>query len=230
MQRKSGDFLFKSVDLSEKMCYNYYEMIFSFFDRKPVNLNMKYLGEFLSYILIAVFAQNLLLSRAVGMDGILTATGHRRSLIRLLVLVGCWSTAGIMLMWMLSRFVTDMDDYLTFALLHSLICAVAYFASDRLLARLKPRLYESWGEVMPHALINAIVVGAPLSALASGIPSWYAALGYGIGSALGLGLGVVIIRNGQDILDHPDVPQAFRGIPIMLIYIGILSLGFCAFL
>lgn len=191
---------------------------------------MKYLGEFLSYILIAVFAQNLLLGRAIGMEGIITVTRHRQSLIKLLLLVGCWSTAGIMLMWLLSRFVTDMDDYVMFALLHSLICAVAYFASDRLLARFRPRLYEKLEEIMQYALLNAIVIGAPLSALASGIPSWYAALGYGIGSALGLGLAVILIKNGTDILDHPDIPQAFRGIPIMLIYIGILSLGFCAFL
>lgn len=191
---------------------------------------MKYLGEFLSYILIAVFAQNLLLGRAIGMEGIITAVGHRRSLPKLLLLVGCWSTAGIMLMWLLSRFVTDMDDYVMFALLHSLVCAVAYYASDRLLARFRPRLYEKLAEVMQYALINAIVVGAPLSALSSGIPSWYAALGYGIGSALGLGLCVILIKNGLDILDHPDIPKAFRGIPIMLIYIGILSLGFCAFL
>lgn len=191
---------------------------------------MKYLGEFLSYILIAVFAQNLLLGRAIGMSDIITATRHRRSLAGLLLLVGGWSTAGILLMWLLSRFVTDMGDYVLFALLHSLVCAVAYFASDRLLARFSPRLYETVCEVMPHALINAIVVGAPLSALAAGIPGVFAAFGYGVGSALGLGLGVIIIRNGQDILNHPDVPKAFQGVPIMLIYIGILSLGFCAFL
>ncbi len=191
---------------------------------------MKYLGEFLSYILIAVFAQNLLLGRAVGMSDIITATRHRRSLTNLLLLVGGWSTTGIMLMWLLSRFVKDMDDYLMFALLHSLVCAVAYYASDRLLARFSPRLYATFQEVMPHALINAIVVGAPLSALSSGIPSWYAALGYGIGSTLGLGLGVILIRNGQEILNQPDVPRAFQGVPIMLLYIGILSLGFCAFL
>ena len=191
---------------------------------------MKYLGEFLSYILIAVFAQNLLLGKAVGLSDIITATRHRRLLVRLLLVAGCWSTAGIMLTWLLSGFVTDMDDYILIALLHSLVCATAYYASDRLLARFRPRLYGKLKEVMPHALINSVVVGAPLSALASGIPSWYAALGYGIGTPLGLGLGIIIIRNGLDILDHPDVPKAFRGIPIMLIYIGILSLGFCAFL
>ena len=191
---------------------------------------LKYLGEFLSYILIAVFGQNMLLGRALGMSDILTAINHKKSLPKLLLLVGCWSTAGVMLMWLISRFVIDMDGYVLFALMHSLICAALYFQSDRVLARFSPEAHDKWGEILPHALINSIVVGAPLSALASGIPNWYTALGYGIGSALGLGLGIVIIKNGMAILDRPDIPKAFRGVPIMLIYIGILSLGFCAFL
>lgn len=191
---------------------------------------MKYLGEFLSYILFAVFAQNMLLGKAIGMSDIMTAISRRRSLPKLLLLVGCWSGAGIMMMWFLSRFVTDMNGYIVFALFHTLLCAVMYFASDRLLARFNPEAYDKWGRIMPHALINSIAVGAPISALASGIPSWYVALGYAVGSALGLGLGIVIIKNGMEILDHPDIPKSFRGVPIMLIYIGILSLGFCAFL
>ena len=105
-----------------------------------------------------------------------------------------------------------------------------YFLTDRMLARLKPEAYDRCKEILPHALINSIVIGAPLSALSSGIPNWYSAFGSGIGAALGLGVGIIIIKNGIAILDRPDIPKPFRGMPIMLIYIGVLSLGFCAFL
>ncbi len=191
---------------------------------------LKYLGEFLSYILFAVFAQNLLLGRAIGMSDIINAMNHRRSLPKLLLAVGCWSAAGMMLMWLLSRFVTDMDGYILFALMYSLSCAALYFQTDRALARLSPEAYDKWSGILPHALINSIVIGAPLSALSAGIPNWYSALGCGIGCALGLGIGVIIIKNGMAILDRPDIPKAFAGVPIMLIYIGIISLGFCSFL
>ncbi len=191
---------------------------------------MNYIGEFLSYIMLAVFAQNILLDRAIGMNSIMTAISRKRSLLRLLIPVGCWSTVGIMFMWFLSRFVTDMNSYIIFTLFYSLLCIVMYFTSDRLLLRFQPEVYDKWGELLPHALINSIVVGAPISALSSGIPNWYSALGYAVGSVAGLGLGAVIIKNGMEILDHPNIPKAFRGMPIMLIYIGILSLGFCIFL
>ena len=122
---------------------------------------LKYLGEFLSYILFAVFSQNILLGRAIGINDIITAMNHKKSLPKLLLAVGCWSTAGIMLMWLLSGFVKDMDGYLLFALMHSLICAALYFQTDRVLARFKPEIHDRWKDILPHALINSIVVGAP---------------------------------------------------------------------
>lgn len=191
---------------------------------------MSYIGEFMSYILFAVFAQNILLGRAIGLSSIMTAVSRKGSLPKLVLLVGCWSTVGILFMWYFSRFVNDMNGYLLFALFHSLICAVQYFATDRIMQRFTPEAYDAWGRLLPHALINSIIVGVPLSALSSGIPNWYSALGYAAGSAVGLGLGVVIVQNGLEVLNHPDIPKSFRGVPIMLIYLGILSLGFCVFL
>lgn len=191
---------------------------------------MKYIGELMSYILFAVFAQNLLLGRAIGMSDIMTACRGKRRLLTVTLAVGAFSALGVMPVWLLSRFVHSMNTYLIFALLHSLICAVCCFAADRLLLRLNQELYDRWGRLLPGVLINSIVVGAPVSALASGIPTWYAALGYAFGCGLGLGLAVIIIRNGLEILDNPDLPGSFRGVPVMLIYLGILSLGFCAFL
>lgn len=191
---------------------------------------MKYLGEFMSYILLAVFAQNVLLDRAIGLDEIITAIGRRKLLWRLVLVVSGYTAVGMMLTWLLSRFVTGQTAYLLFAMMYLLLCGVAYFGSDRLLLRISPEAHDVWGPVLPHALINAAAVGTPLAVLAGGIPHWYAALGLGIGTGLGLGLAVLIIMNGMDILDQPDMPDAFRGMPALMVYIGILSLGFCAFL
>lgn len=191
---------------------------------------MKYIGEFMSYILLAVFAQNMLVGRAIGLDSLLSAIRGKKFLPKLLAATGGCCTAGIMLMWLLSRFVTGTDTFLIFGLLHSLLCAVLYFASDRLLLRFSPEQHDVWGGILPHALINGIVIGTPVAALAGSMPHWYNALGSGIGTAVGLWLAVIIIQNGMDVLDHPDMPEVFKGMPAMLIYLGILSMGFCAFL
>ena len=184
----------------------------------------------MSYILLAVFAQNILFDRAIGLSEIITAVSRKKLLPRLLLLVSVYSSAGVMLTWLLSRFVSGQAEYILFAMMYLLLCAVMYFASDRLLLRISPETHDVWGAVLPHALVNSVAVGAPLAVLSDGIPNWYSALALGIGSGFGLGLAVLIIKYGMDILNHPDMPDEFRGMPALVIYIGILSLGFCAFL
>lgn len=191
---------------------------------------MSYLGEFLSYLLAAVFVQHILLDKAIGLDGILAAVGRKTLLWRLVLLVSGWSAVGVMAAWLLSRFVTDLAGYFLLALLYLLLCGGMYFVSDRLLLRYAPEAHDVWAPVLPHALINTAAVGMPLAVLAGGISHWYAALGLGIGGGFGLALAVLMVQVGIDLLDHPDMPAAFRGTPGLLLYLGILSLGFCAFL
>lgn len=191
---------------------------------------MEYVGEFISYTFLAVFAQNVLLDKALGMNCIMTAISRKNSMPKLALVMGIYSVIGIMIMWLLSKLIFNQTAYLICALLYSLLCAVMYFASDRLLLKISPETHDVWGTILPHALINSIIIGAPLAAVSANIPNWQTAMGYGIGSGLSFGLAMFIVKNGIDILDNPDVPKAFRGMPAMMIYLGILSLGFCAFL
>lgn len=191
---------------------------------------MEYIGEFLSYTLIAVFAQNVLLDKAMGMNCIMTAVKRKNSLPRITLVMGIYSMVGIMLTWLLSKAVLNQTAYLICALIYSLLCAVMYFASDRILLKISPETHDVWCGILPHALINSIMIGAPVAAMNAAIPNWWSALGSGIGTALSFGLAVLIIKNGLNILDNPDMPKAFKGIPAMMIYLGILSLGFCVLL
>lgn len=191
---------------------------------------MEYVGEFISYTFLAVFAQNVLLDKALGMNCILTAVNRKNSLPKLALVMGIYSTLGIMIMWMLSIVIFSQTAYLICALIYSLLCAAMYFVSDRILLKISPETHDVWVTILPHALINSIIIGAPLAAFSAEITHWWTALGYGVGSGLSFGLAMLVIKNGMDILDNPDIPDAFRGMPAMLIYLGILSLGFCAFL
>ena len=191
---------------------------------------MDYIEEFISYTLIAVFAQNVLLDKAMGLNCIMTAVSRKNSLPKLSLVVGIYCTAGIMLMWLLSHVTFNQNAYLICALIYSLICAVLYFASDRILLKISPETHDVWANILPHALINSIMIGAPVAALSAKIPNWWSAFGYGIGAGLSFALAVLIIKNGLEVLDNPDMPKSFRGMPAMLIYLGILSLGFTVFL
>ena len=51
-------------------------------------------------------------------------------------------------------------------------------------------------------------------------------IGYGIGMSLGFGFAVIMVSYGLTRLEYCRVPKIFRGIPIALIYLGLLSLAF----
>ena len=54
-------------------------------------------------------------------------------------------------------------------------------------------------------------------------------LGFALGSGVGYMASVLLVVEGQRKLSRRSVPAAFRGLPIMLIYIGILALAVYGF-
>ena len=49
--------------------------------------------------------------------------------------------------------------------------------------------------------------------------------GFAFGSGAGYTLALLLISEGRKRIALSDVPRAFRGLPVALIYIGILSLA-----
>ena len=51
-------------------------------------------------------------------------------------------------------------------------------------------------------------------------------IGFGLGSGIGFTMAAYLISIAFDKLNSEKIPKAFRGFPIAMIYIGILSLAF----
>ena len=50
-------------------------------------------------------------------------------------------------------------------------------------------------------------------------------LGYGIGTGIGYMLALLLIYFGRRRLELIALPRAFKGLPILLLYIGLISLA-----
>ena len=55
------------------------------------------------------------------------------------------------------------------------------------------------------------------------------ALGFALGSGVGYVLAVVVVMGGEKRLESEKIPAMFRGLPITLLYIGILALAIYGF-
>lgn len=102
--------------------------------------------------------------------------------------------------------------------------ALVYIGTSLYLREKQPELYKKLKSAMGLAAFNSAVLGSLLlSALQN--YSFLNTLGYGLGTGVGLTLAVILVQAGRRNLELSQVPRAFRGLPITLVYIGILSLA-----
>lgn len=75
------------------------------------------------------------------------------------------------------------------------------------------------------AIFNCAVIGALFlnSSYGSDLAGY---IGYGFGTGIGFFLACFMLNIAHDRLDSEKIPRIFKGYPIMLIYIGIVSLAF----
>ena len=82
--------------------------------------------------------------------------------------------------------------------------------------------------MLPPATFTTCVLGTLLiCAVQSFNLSQY--LGFALGSGVGYFVSVLLVMEGHRKIDRRSVPASFRGMPVMLIYIGILALAVYGF-
>ena len=74
------------------------------------------------------------------------------------------------------------------------------------------------------ASINSAIVGTVILTVYQGL-DFGESIAFALGSSVGYFLAIVLISEGERKIAHDRVPEAFRGLPITLIYISILALG-----
>jgi electron transport complex protein RnfA len=109
------------------------------------------------------------------------------------------------------------------ALIASIIVGGAGFVR-----RWRPALAEQAAALVPLLLGNCLVLGVSLLAVEK-VHGPVAALFFGLGAGAGFTLVLSLLFALQDRAGAADVPIAFRGAPITLLTLGLLSMAFMGF-
>lgn len=106
-----------------------------------------------------------------------------------------------------------------------LLCVLAvYISTYLLLKRFYPKVYHVAAAAMPVSTFNTALFGAfYISAMQSF--TFFETTGYALGTGIGYTLALLIIHYARKRLAISPVPRAFKGLPILLVYIGLLSLA-----
>ena len=96
------------------------------------------------------------------------------------------------------------------------------------LKRYIPPLYEALGVYLPLITVNCGLLGVTISNINSEY-TYIESLVNALGAGTGFLLAMLIFSGIREHTENMDPPQSFRGIPITLISVAILSLSFFGF-
>ncbi len=107
------------------------------------------------------------------------------------------------------------------------IAALVQFV-EMALQKMMPALYRSLGIYLPLITTNCAVLGAALINIQEGY-NFIESVVFGLASAIGFTLAIVIFSGLRERMANSKVPKAFQGFPIALIAASLLCLAFMGF-
>ena len=190
---------------------------------------METVKELLIILISSSLVSNVVLSQFLGLCPFLgvskkteTAAGMGAAVIFVITLAS--AVAGLMYQFILVPLGIEYLQTICFILV---IAALVQFV-EMFLRKAMPALYESLGVYLPLITTNCAVLGVALTnvqknyGVLTGIVNGFA-------TAVGFTVSIVILAGIREKIQYNDVPEAFKGMPIVLVTAGLMAIAFCGF-
>ena len=185
--------------------------------------------EMIILLIAAALVNNVVLSQFLGICPFLgvskkveTASGMGLAVIFVITIASAISS--IIYTQILQRFDITYLQTIVFILV---IAALVQFV-EMVLKKIMPGLYQALGVYLPLITTNCAVLGVVLINVQkeySLIPS----IINGFGTSSGFLIAIVIMAGIRERIEDNDIPNAFKGSPIVLITAGLMAIAFCGF-
>ncbi|MCM1414347.1 MAG: electron transport complex subunit RsxA [bacterium] len=185
--------------------------------------------DLLVILIASSLVNNVVLSQFLGLCPFLgvskkteTATGMGVAVIFVITLAS--AVAGAIYQFILVPFDIEYLQTIVFILV---IAALVQFV-EMFLKKYIPSLYQSLGVYLPLITTNCAVLGVALTnvqknyGILTGVVNGFA-------TAVGFTISIIILAGIREKLVHNDIPESFRGMPIVLVTAGLMAIAFCGF-
>lgn len=187
------------------------------------------LQDLLSFFVTVALLQNVILTTGFGSSVMLHMVRKPKNIWLFSGILAVFSTLTVVIAYPLDRlFGTEMTN-LWRPFMMIAITAVLYVLANLLLQWLTPNFYTRVSRMLPMAAFNNLVTGIALVCNAHFAVNLGGNIGLAIGSCLSFGILTWLTAGGIERMDNPDMPEAFRGMPSTLIYVGLLGLSLMGF-
>ena len=191
--------------------------------------NMINVKELVLLIISSALVSNVVLSQFLGLCPFLgvskkveTAAGMGGAVIFVITLAS--AVTGIIYKFVLEKFNITYLQTIVFILV---IAALVQFV-EMFLKKFMVGLYEALGVYLPLITTNCAVLGVALNNVKYDYDILTGTVN-GFATAAGFAISIIILAGIREKIEDNDIPECFKGMPIVLITAGLMAIAFCGF-
>ncbi|MCF7858288.1 MAG: electron transport complex subunit RsxA [Candidatus Cloacimonetes bacterium] len=190
---------------------------------------MEFIGKILFMAVMAIFVQNFVLMRFLGLCPYIGVSKKLDSALGM-------GMAVIFVMTMASTFTWLIQTYLLIPLHIEFLQTIAFILTiaslvqlvEMVIQKTAPALYKSLGVFLPLITTNCAVLGVAILNIQSEFSFIYAILN-GLFAGIGFTLVLILMAGIRERLERAGLPLSMRGMPIAMIVAGSMALAFLGF-
>ena len=133
------------------------------------------------------------------------------------------------LVWLGEKFATVDLSFLSFILFIAVIAAIVQVV-EMVVEKFMPSLYSSLGIFLPLIAVNCAILGGALFMQQKDFANVGESAVYALGSGLGWYLAIVALAAIREKMSYSNVPAGLKGTGITFITVGLMGIGFMAFM
>ena len=186
----------------------------------------------MEYILIfisAIFVNNIVLSQFLGICPFLGVSKKVDTALGMSAAVAFVLTLATIVTYLVQKFVLDSFgiQYLQ-TITFILVIASLVQMVEIVLKKVSPALYQALGIFLPLITTNCAVLGVAILVIQKDY-NLIEGIVYAFSTAIGFGLAMTVFAGMREQLGMVNIPKGMRGMAIVLVSAGLLSLAFMGF-
>lgn len=185
--------------------------------------------EYLLIFVSAIFVNNIVLSQFLGICPFLGVSKKVDTALGMSAAVAFVLTLATVVTYLVQKAVLDplgLQYLQTIAFI--LVIAALVQMVEIVMKKVSPSLYQALGIFLPLITTNCAVLGVAILVIQKDY-SLLESVVYAFSTAIGFGLALTVFAGIREQLELVSVPKGMRGMAIVLVTAGLLSLAFMGF-
>ena len=182
------------------------------------------------FLFATAITQNIVLTTGFGSSMLLRIVRHPKDIMPFSAVLALFAVATTAICYPLDLLIgTGFWAKLFRPLMIVAVATVLHCVTAFVLSKGFTGLYTRIGKFLPLASLNNLVIGIALISNHNFSTTLFGEIGLALGGCAGFVVLSLVTAEGIERLDNPDIPPAFRGLPIILVYVGLIALAILGF-